>query len=63
MEVSLGAAIFLVVVAQRLTELAIARRNTVRMLARGARELGAAHCPCMVALRAALGSGARGARS
>ncbi len=38
------------VVLQRLMELAIARRNTVRLLARGAFEVGAAHYPVMVAL-------------
>ena len=48
------AALFLaVVVAQRLVELAIARRNTARLLARGAREVGAGHYPFMVALHAA----------
>lgn len=38
---------------QRLGELVIARRNTRRLLARGAREVGAAHYPLIVALHAA----------
>lgn len=38
---------------QRLSELVIARRNTVALLARGAREVGAAHYPLIVALHAA----------
>jgi methyltransferase len=38
---------------QRLVELAIARRNTSRLLARGAYEAGAGHYPVMVALHAA----------
>ena len=38
---------------QRLGELALARRNTARLLARGAREHGAAHYPLIVALHAA----------
>jgi methyltransferase len=42
---------FLVV--QRLTELAIARRNTARLMARGAVEHGASHYPAIVALHAA----------
>jgi methyltransferase len=41
------------VTAQRLGELALARRNTRRLLARGARESGAAHYPLIVALHAA----------
>ena len=41
---------FLIV--QRLTELMIARRNTRRLLARGAVEHGAAHYPLIVALHA-----------
>ena len=46
---SLGAALFiLVLVLQRLSELVIARRNTERLLARGAREVGAGHYPVMV---------------
>lgn len=38
---------------QRLAELLIARRNTRALMARGAREAGAAHYPVMVALHAA----------
>ena len=38
---------------QRLAELLIARRNTRALMARGAREAGAAHYPVMVALHLA----------
>ena len=41
------------VIVQRLVELAIARRNTARLLARGAREAGASHYPVMVAMHTA----------
>ncbi len=41
------------VVLQRLGELALARRNTARLRARGAHEIGAAHYPAMVALHTA----------
>lgn len=41
------------VTAQRLAELAIDRRNTARLLAAGAREVGARHYPAMVAMHAA----------
>nr|WP_295833938.1 isoprenylcysteine carboxylmethyltransferase family protein [uncultured Azospirillum sp.] len=44
--------ILLAVAAQRLLELVIARRNTARLLADGAREVGAAHYPLFVALHA-----------
>jgi methyltransferase len=37
---------------QRLAELALARRNTRRLLARGGREVGAGHYPAMVAFHA-----------
>ncbi len=37
---------------QRLAELAIARRNTRRLIARGGKERGAAHYPLMVAFHA-----------
>lgn len=40
-------------VLQRLAELAIARRNTARLRARGAYEVGAGHYPAMVAMHAA----------
>ncbi len=40
------------IVAQRLGELWLARRNTARLLARGAHEVGAAHYPMMVTLHA-----------
>ena len=49
----LAAAFLAYVLAQRLVELAIARRNTARLLARGAREAGAEHYPFMVSLHAA----------
>ena len=41
------------VIAQRLGELALARRNTTRLLARGAVEHGAGHYPAIVALHTA----------
>lgn len=40
----------LLVALQRLAELAYARRNTARLLAAGAKEVGAAHYPLMVLL-------------
>ena len=51
---SLPALFFLgFILVQRLAELALARRNTARLLARGAREFSAAHYPLIVALHAA----------
>ena len=51
---SLPALLFIAfLVAQRLAELAIAKRNTARLLAGGAREHGAAHYPLIVALHTA----------
>lgn len=49
---SLGAPhiILLLVAAQRLLELALAKRNTARLLAQGAREVGAGHYPLFVLL-------------
>ncbi len=48
---SIGTAAFLgFLLLQRLAELVIAQRNTRRLLARGAREVGAAHYPLIVAL-------------
>ena len=44
--------VLLAVAAQRLLELVIARRNTARLLADGAREVGAAHYPLFIALHA-----------
>lgn len=50
---TVGAALFLsFLVLQRLGELALSRRNTARLLARGAYEVGAAHYPGLVALHA-----------
>lgn len=46
-------AIMAFVTLQRLSELVIARRNTARLLAGGAREVGAEHYPVMVALHTA----------
>ena len=40
-------------IAQRLSELVIARRNTARLMADGAREVGAGHYPVMVAMHSA----------
>ena len=51
---TVGTALFLAfLVVQRLSELAIARRNTRRLLARGATEVGASHYPLIVALHTA----------
>ena len=47
-----GGALLALVTLQRLAELTLARRNTARLLARGAVEHGAAHYPLMVALHA-----------
>ncbi len=44
------------VVVQRLCELAYARRNTVRLLARGGTETGAGHYPLFVLLHSWRGS-------
>lgn len=41
------------IILQRLSELFIAKRNTARLLARGAYEVGAAHYPAMVAMHSA----------
>ena len=41
------------VIAQRLLELGLSRRNTARLLARGGREVGAGHYPVIVALHTA----------
>lgn len=49
----LSVLILALVTAQRLGELVLARRNTERLLARGAVESGARHYPLMVALHAA----------
>ncbi|APO73629.1 isoprenylcysteine carboxyl methyltransferase protein [Rhizobium etli 8C-3] len=38
---------------QRLGELVVAKRNTAMLLAKGGREIGAEHYPCMVALHSA----------
>ena len=46
-------AIMAFVTVQRLTELVIDRRNTSRLLAAGAHEVGARHFPAMVAMHAA----------
>ncbi len=46
-------AVMAFVTLQRLSELVIAKRNTARLLAAGAREVGAEHYPVMVALHTA----------
>jgi methyltransferase len=46
-------AVLVFVTVQRLAELVLARRNTARLLARGAVEHGAGHYPFIVALHAA----------
>lgn len=51
---TLGAGLFLgFIILQRLSELVIAKRNTARLLARGAYEVGASHYPVMVAMHSA----------
>ena len=50
---SWAAVILALVTAQRLGELVLARRNTRRLLAQGAYEVGAAHYPLIVAMHAA----------
>lgn len=50
---SWAAVILAFVTVQRLGELVLARRNTKRLLARGGREVGAAHYPLIVAMHAA----------
>lgn len=49
----LAIAILAFVTLQRVGELVLANRNTRRLLARGAREVGAAHYPLIVAVHAA----------
>ena len=41
------------IIVQRLSELVIAKRNTARLMAGGATEIGAGHYPAMVAMHAA----------
>jgi len=41
------------IVLQRLSELVIAKRNTAKLLAKGAYEVGASHYPVMVAMHSA----------
>jgi methyltransferase len=50
---SVATVILLLVTAQRLGELVLARRNTNRLLAKGAIEIGPGHYPLVVALHAA----------
>jgi methyltransferase len=50
---SVAVVILLLVTAQRLGELVLARHNTRRLLAKGAIEIGAGHYPLVVALHAA----------
>jgi len=50
---SVAAFILLLVTAQRLGELVLARHNTTRLLAKGAIEIGRRHYPLVVALHAA----------
>ena len=49
----LSVAVLAFVTLQRLGELVLARRNTARLLASGAMEVGAAHYPMIVAVHAA----------
>lgn len=50
---ALTLAILVLVTAERLAELALARRNTAALIARGAYEVGASHYPLIVGLHAA----------
>ena len=51
---TIGTALFLgFIILQRLSELVIAKRNTARLLARGAYEVGASHYPVMVLMHSA----------
>lgn len=50
---SLPQIVVLLVIAQRLAELVLARRNTARLLAAGGQEIGAAHYPLFVLLHGA----------
>jgi methyltransferase len=51
--VSLSAVILTLVTAQRIGELALARRNTARLMAQGAIEFGGSHYPYIIAMHAA----------
>jgi len=51
--VTLAILILILVTGQRLGELVLARRNTLRLLARGGREYGAGHYPLIVLIHAA----------
>jgi methyltransferase len=51
--VTLSVVVLALVTLQRLGELVLARRNTTRLMAQGAIEVGAAHYPLIVALHAA----------
>jgi methyltransferase len=51
--VGISVALLVVVTAQRLAELVIAKRNTADLMARGAVEHGAGHYPAMVLMHAA----------
>jgi len=53
-DISFGAFLFLAfIIVQRLSELVLAKRNTARLMARGAREVGASHYPIIVVLHTA----------
>lgn len=53
-DVSLPALLFLAfIIVQRLSELVIAKRNTAKLLAKGAREVGARHYPLVVSVHVA----------
>jgi methyltransferase len=51
--VSVAAIVLALVTLQRLGELVLARANTAKLLARGAREIAAGHYPMLVAMHAA----------
>jgi methyltransferase len=52
LQVANGIGLLIYVTLARLAELAVAQRNTRRLIARGAYEVGASHYPVMVALHA-----------
>jgi methyltransferase len=52
LQVANGIVLLIYVTLARLAELAVAQRNTRRLIARGAHEVGASHYPVMVALHA-----------
>lgn len=52
LELNIGQWVLILVMVQRLAELVVAKRNTKRLLANGAHEVGAGHYPLIVILHA-----------